>query len=77
MSKFNFNEKDLKENGWEVLPDGFWFGFDLADSHKANIPTMLSELIGFDSDAEGYSFGSQKKHYSIRVTPVSGKTIYQ
>mgnify|MGYP003121609168 FL=1 len=56
MSSFNFSEKDLKENGWEVLPDGVWFGFDLADSHKANIPTMLSELIGFDSDAEGYNF---------------------
>jgi hypothetical protein len=56
MSGFNFNEKDLKENGWEVFPDGVWFGFDLADSHKANIPTILSELIGFDSDAEGYNF---------------------
>ena len=56
MGKFNFNEKDLKENGWEVLPDGAWFGFDMADSHKANIPTILSELIGLDPDAEGYSF---------------------
>ena len=56
MSKFNFSEKDLKENGWEVLPDGVFFGFDLVDSHKTNIPTILSELIGFDSDAEGYDF---------------------
>ena len=56
MDGFNFNEKDLKENGWEVLPDGVWFGFDLAGSHKANIPTILSELIGFDPDAKGYDF---------------------
>ena len=56
MSKFNFDEKDLKKNGWEVLPDGVWFGFDLPDSHKVNIPTILGELIGFDPDATGYDF---------------------
>jgi hypothetical protein len=56
MSKLKINNKDLKKNGWTVVPDGVWFGIDYAESHKTNVLALLTDLLNLDTDVEGYNF---------------------
>ena len=55
MSKF-ITEKELKKNGWTVVPEGVWFGIDYAESHKTNVLNTLTDLLDLDTEAEGYNF---------------------
>ena len=55
MSKF-ITEKELKKNGWTVVPEGVWFGIDYAESHKTNVLNTLTDLLDLDTEAEGYYF---------------------
>ena len=55
MSKF-ITEKELKKNGWTVVPKGVWFGIDYAKSHKTNVLNTLTDLLDLDTEAEGYNF---------------------
>jgi|TARA_R100000234_G_scaffold120129_1_gene105709 hypothetical protein len=55
MSKF-ITEKELKKNGWTVVPQGVWFGIDYAESHKTNVLNKLTDLLDLDTEAEGYNF---------------------
>tara|TARA_R110001583_G_scaffold166072_1_gene318813 strand:- start:169 stop:366 length:198 start_codon:yes stop_codon:yes gene_type:complete len=55
MSKF-ITEKELKKNGWTVVPKGVWFGIDYAESHKTNVLNTLTDLLDLDTEAEGYNF---------------------
>jgi len=55
MSKF-ITEKELKKNGWTVVPEGVWFGIDYAESHKTNVLNTLTDLLDLDTDADGYNF---------------------
>ena len=55
MSKF-ITEKELKNNGWTVVPKGVWFGIDYAESHKTNVLNTLTDLLDLDTEAEGYNF---------------------
>ena len=55
MSKF-ITEKELKKNGWTVVPQGVWFCIDYAESHKTNVLNKLTDLLDLDTEAEGYNF---------------------
>ncbi len=55
MNKF-ITEKELKNNGWTVVPEGVWFGVDYAESHKTNVLNTLTDLLDLDTEAEGYNF---------------------
>ena len=56
MSKLKINNKDLKKYGWTVVPGGGWFGVDYAESHKANVLALLTDLLSLDTGVEGYNF---------------------
>ena len=55
MSKF-ITEKELKKNGWTVIPKGVWFGINYAESHKTNALNTLTDLLDLDTEADGYNF---------------------
>ena len=48
--------KELKKEGWTVVPEGVWFGIDYAESNKVNTLDLLTELLDLDTDAIGYNF---------------------
>ena len=49
-------KKELEKNNWTVVPDGVWFGVDYDESHKVNVLERLTDLLGLDTEAEGYNF---------------------
>jgi hypothetical protein len=49
-------KKELEKNNWTVVPDGVWFGVDYDESHKVNVLEILTDLLGLDTEAEGYNF---------------------
>jgi len=55
MSKF-ITEKELKKNGWTVVPNGVWFGVDYAESSKVNVLDILTDVLDLDTNVEGYNF---------------------
>ena len=49
-------KKELKKEGWTVVPEGVWFGINYAESNKVNALDILTNLLDLDTDAEGYNF---------------------
>jgi hypothetical protein len=49
-------KKELKKNGWTIVPDGVWFGVDYAESSKVNVLNILTDVLDLDTDVEGYNF---------------------
>tara|TARA_R100001244_G_scaffold128333_1_gene99255 strand:- start:50 stop:238 length:189 start_codon:yes stop_codon:yes gene_type:complete len=49
-------KKELKKEGWTVVPEGVWFGIDYAESNKVNALDLLTDLLDLDTDAIGYNF---------------------
>ena len=49
-------KKELKKEGWTVVPEGVWFSIDYAESNKVNTLDLLTELLDLDTDEIGYNF---------------------